>query len=110
MDRKRFLKIIEALERNTYKDNGMTISQLEDYLKDNNIEAGLRGIRNDLKFLESRDSPKKITAYRYSQRTEKYYWLEKHLFELYELRLLMDAVSAARFISEGYYKRHHKKA
>jgi len=109
MDRKRFLKIIEALERNTYKENGMTISQIEDYLKDNNINAGLRGIRNDLKFLESIDSPKKITAYRQSQRTEKYYWLEKPLFELYELRLLMDAVSAARFISEKTTKEMIKK-
>lgn len=109
MDRKRFLTIIETLERNTYKDNGMTISQIENYLKDNKIDAGLRGIRNDLKFLESKESPKRITAYRQSQRSEKYYWLEKHLFELYELRLLMDAVSAARFISEDTTKEIIKK-
>lgn len=109
MDRKRFLSIIEALKSNTYKNNGMTISQIEEYLNNNYIDAGIRGIRNDLKFLESMDSQIKITSYRQSQRTEKYYWLEKHLFELYELRLLMDAVSAARFISEDTTKEMIKK-
>ncbi|MFZ3591348.1 helix-turn-helix transcriptional regulator [Bacillus sp. DJP31] len=105
MNRDRLLTIIEALERNTYKDHGMTISQIEDYLNNQEINAGLKGIRNDLNFLESKDGLRKINSYRQSQRTEKFYWLEEHLFELHELRLLMDAISAARFISEGTTKK-----
>ena len=100
MDRKRFLKVIEALERNTFENQGMTITQIGNYLNESNIETGQKGIRNDLKFLESNQSTKKIKSYRESQRAEKYYWLESHLFELHELRFLMDAISAARFISE----------
>jgi predicted DNA-binding transcriptional regulator YafY len=71
---------------------------LDKFYEINEVFAGKKAIRDDLKELE-KSLLFDVTVNQVSEGVEKYYSHQARLFEIHELRLLIDAVSAARFIS-----------
>lgn len=99
--KERLLRLQELLKKYTDEDNEITLKQIIDKFEDEyNVSIGIKAIRDDLKELE--DSKLfDVTVNQEKDGVEKYYSHQNRLFEIYELRLLIDAVSAAKFISNG---------
>lgn len=100
MKYKRILAIIEFLWLHASKDNPKSIEDIQVYLEKLNMEVGIKALRNDLQFLTSDDSIIKVETSQNGRNQYKFYWIQNRVFEMNELRYLMDAISAARFISE----------
>lgn len=94
--RDRFLEVLQILQQYTDKNNQLDIHEIQGYFS-NEYTVGLRGIREDLQVLEgSTIFPVIATQEKNGLRKEYYY--DGRLFEVHELRLLMDAIVAAQFI------------
>ena len=100
MKYQRLLAIIEYLWKYSSKQNLKSIEDILHYLELQQIEGGLKAVRNDLKFLTSEDSLIQVKTAQFGRNQYRHYWIENRFFELHELRYLMDAISSARFISE----------
>lgn len=100
MKYKRFLSIIEFLWFYSSENHPKSIEDIKDYLETLNIEVGIKAIRNDLHYLTSDESIIKVETSQNGRNQYKLYWIANRVFEINELRYLLDAISAARFISE----------
>lgn len=94
-NKQRILTLLEYFFQNTDADHPVTIPELIDALGYTNWEAGRKTIRADVKDLKEFgiDIASKTT-----DRT--YYWYDQRLFERSELKMLIDAVSSASFLTK----------
>ncbi|QGS68316.1 hypothetical protein CV093_06100 [Oceanobacillus sp. 143] len=98
----RILGIINVLKKYSDEENELTLQEIIDYLHEefiDEVEFSKVAISNDLKELS--DS-KYVDIIINNERNglPKYYSYKNRLIEIQELRLLMDAISSARFITK----------
>ncbi|PYZ94877.1 WYL domain-containing protein [Salipaludibacillus keqinensis] len=100
-NRKRLLMVMNVLRTETDGDHPLTMSELKRIIEDASGEGlGATALRDDLKFLEqSDDFP--VDTYLETNGLPKQYFYDSRLFNLNELRLLIDAVTSARFITKN---------
>jgi len=89
----KILYLLDYLERYSSENHPVTISDLQAMLEQNGIQAGRKTLYDDLETISS--SGKEIVAIRKGQ-----YYLAWRVFELAELKLLVDSVQASRFITQ----------
>jgi predicted DNA-binding transcriptional regulator YafY len=97
--KQRLLRLQDLLMKYTDEETELTLEGILDkFYQEYKVHAGKKAIRDDLKELE--DSLLfDVTVNQAKEGVEKYYSHQGRLFEIHELRLLIDAVSAAKFIS-----------
>lgn len=98
----KLLCLLKMLEENTDQENGMTMKQIIDELrKSYKISAERKSIYADFKVLEDyasrTNSELNIEARDKGKKTN--YFMPNRLFELAELKLLVDAVQCSKFIT-----------
>lgn len=92
----KLMALIEILKENTDDEHGITMSQILRELDQRGISAERKSIYSDIQELND-------YGYEIEGRKQKgtfYYYLLNREFELPELKLLVDAVQASKFISE----------
>ncbi len=102
--KKRMLLILELLYKTTDESHPVSTVEIMDYLVGKGFQIDRKTLRSDLRLLISMGYD--IVVVKSSP--NKYYWGER-TFEIPELKMLLDAVSSARFISETKSKRLTKK-
>ncbi len=97
--RERLLEVISILEQNTDEENMKTLHEIHAMLPEHsNVAVGT--VREDLLVLEeSFIFP--VTGVQEKNGMQKHYHFDGRLFEIHELRLLMEAISAAKFIPQS---------
>lgn len=98
-NRQRLLMVQDILKKFTDEQNQLTIREIIDML-DTEETVGHSAVREDLRELAASGLFDVIV----NQETEghpKYYSHQARLFEIHELRVLIDAVSAAKFITSS---------
>lgn len=94
--RERLLEVIRILQENTDKKETMKIHEIHGQFPEN-LGVGIRGVRDDLYALEN-SIVFPVVSVQEKNGLEKHYHYDGRLFEIHELRLLLDAISAAKFI------------
>ena len=102
--KKRLLLILELLYKTTDESHPVSTVEITDYLADKGFLIDRKTLRSDLRLLISMGYD--IVVVKSSP--NKYFWGER-TFEIPELKMLLDAVSSARFISETKSKQLTKK-
>ena len=102
--KKRMLLILELLYKTTDESHPVSTVEIMDYLAGKGFQIDRKTLRSDLRLLISMGYD--IVVVKSSP--NKYFWGER-TFEIPELKMLLDAVSSARFISETKSKRLTKK-
>lgn len=92
----KLLKLWEILNRKTDKEHPLTTFQLIDELTDLGIKAERRTIYTDINTMIAWGY--KVEKKRHNR--DMYYWVEQRQFDLPELKIMMDAVKASKFIPE----------
>ena len=95
-NRERFLRIIEIFERETDINHQVTYQDIINKLKReyDNYDPGIRAVRDDVNTIRS-----KFDIIIEEDKGQKRFSMQNRLFETYELRILIDAVYSARFIT-----------
>ena len=93
--KKRLLLLLEYLYKNTDEEHQASTNDITVYLKEHGFVIDRKTLRSDLNLLLSMDYD--IVTVKSSP--NRYFWGER-AFELPELKMLLDAVSSARFITE----------
>lgn len=104
MTKNRLLLVLDYLWRNTDEAHVVTIRQLEAYLAAQGVHANRKTLAQDLKTLE--DFGLDLVCNRSVQNR---YFLATRVFDYTEVRLLIDAVQSARFITPRKSKALVKK-
>lgn len=94
--KQKLLVLLDILKKNTDEDHGITMVQILSELEAQGIKAERKAIYTDISVLKS-------YGYEIAGNKQKgtyYYSLINRDFELPELKLLVDAVQASKFISE----------
>jgi predicted DNA-binding transcriptional regulator YafY len=100
-NRKRLLLLMEILKKYTDSEHQLTIQEIvELFEQDYELEVNSVGIKNDLKELETIDSFA-VIPYQEANGLPIYYSYQNRPFEFYELRLMIDAISSAKFITKS---------
>lgn len=100
-NRKRLLLLMEILKKYTDSEHQLTIQEIvELFEEDYELEVNPVGIKNDLKELETIDSFS-VISYQEANGLPIYYSYQNRPFEFHELRLMIDAISSAKFISKS---------
>lgn len=94
--RKRIILILQLLYENSDEVSPLTTKDIMDHLKKHGITVDRKTFKEDIDFLIN-EMQYDIVAIKSSP--NKYFWGER-IFELPELKLLIDAVSSANFIGE----------
>ena len=94
--KKKLLALREVMLHYTDEAHGLTIPEIQEHLKDYDIEADRRTLYEDLLLLE--EFGLEVCNERYGRGTK--YWVEAREFEVPELKLLIDSIQASRFITE----------
>lgn len=89
----KLLYLIEMLENQTDKDTFITMEQILAYLENRNIFAERKSIYEDINVLKEFGMDIELVR-------NKGYHLVSRTFEMSELKLLVDAVQASKFITE----------
>lgn len=92
--KRKLLVLARILEQRTDAQTGLTTAELMDALLEHGIGSERKSIYNDLETL--RGLGYDIRSYR--KATEWRYYLASRLFELAELKILVDAVQSSRFL------------
>ncbi len=103
-EKARLLVLLKMFYELTDEEHTMTNTEILEYLKNNNVSANMRTIRDDILLLNSFG----FDIETIKSRPNRYYWGER-TFELPELKLLVDAVSSSRFITEKKSAESRKK-
>ena len=93
--RDRIFLITKLLYEQSDENHPLTTSDIINFLAQNGITVDRKTFREDMAFLTESDS---LDIIMIKSSPNKYFWGER-VFEIPELKLLIDAVSAARFIS-----------
>ena len=102
--KKRLLLILELLYKTTDESHPVSTVDITNYLDENGFQIDRKTLRSDLRLLISMGYD--IVVVKSSP--NRYFWGER-TFEIPELKMLLDAVSSARFISEKKSKQLTKK-
>lgn len=102
--KKRMLLILELLYKTTDESHPVSTVDITNYLDEKGFQIDRKTLRSDLRLLISMGYD--IVVVKSSP--NKYFWGER-TFEIPELKMLLDAVSSARFISETKSKQLTKK-
>ena len=102
--KKRLLLILELLYKTTDERHPVSTVDITDYLDEKGLTIDRKTLRSDLRLLISMGYD--IVVVKSSP--NRYFWGER-TFEIPELKMLLDAVSSARFISETKSKQLTKK-
>ena len=102
--KKRLLLILELLYKTTDESHPVSTVDIIGYLDEKGFQIDRKTLRSDLRLLISMEYD--IVVVKSSP--NKYFWGER-TFEIPELKMLLDAVSSARFISETKSKQLTKK-
>lgn len=98
-NRRRLLYLMEVLKKYTDGDHQYTIQEIIDlFYQETGINASRNGIREDLREFQM-SNIFKVGSFQKSNGLERYYSYQDRLFEFHELRLLVDAISSAKFIT-----------
>ena len=95
------LKLIyleEIFRRETDENHGLTVAELADMLSEKGVNAERRTLYKDIEALRIAGMDINTTA---NRGPGCRYWLGQRDFELPELRLMVDSVQAARFMTEA---------
>ncbi|MFD1397105.1 helix-turn-helix transcriptional regulator [Kroppenstedtia eburnea] len=101
----RLLKLKEILDQETDEEHELSLKELEQRLKTEfgpDFEVGRKALRADLETLKDHGFD---LIENDGKQGKKLYSYQNRLFELHELRMLIDAVVSARFISREDSKR-----
>ena len=101
----KILYILKYLEEESSINNPITTKQIIDYLEKNSITAERKSIYDDIESLKSFG----IKINKNSNRSGGGYYISEREFELPELKLLVDAVQACRFIPQDMTRKLIKK-
>ena len=93
--KRRILVLTNFLYEKTDEDHQITSDELVAYLKDQGVPANKKTLKNDLDLMV--DSGLDIVTV--SSKPNRYFWGSRQ-FEIPELKLLIDAVSSSRFITD----------
>ena len=102
--KKRLLLILELLYKTTDESHPVSTVDITGYLDEKGFQIDRKTLRSDLRLLISMGYD--IVVVKSSP--NKYFWGER-TFEIPEMKMLLDAVSSARFISETKSKQLTKK-
>lgn len=102
--KKRMLLILELLYKTTDESHPVSTVDITSYLDEKGFQIDRKTLRSDLRLLISMGYD--IVVVKSSP--NKYFW-GKRTFEIPELKMLLDAVSSARFISETRSRQLTKK-
>ena len=83
----------------TDENHAMDTFEIIDYLAEHGVPANTKTLRSDIALLKDMD----IDIVTVSGRPNKYFWGAR-LFEMPEIKLLMDAVASSRFITKSKSK------
>jgi len=92
--KKRILHLLHLLIEKTDEDHPLSTAEIMDYFRQQGIVTDRKTVKADVELLQQMDYD--VVAVR---STQTKYFMGSRTFELPELRLLMDAVSASRFIT-----------
>lgn len=99
----RMLALIHVLKKYTDEENELTISEIVQHLHnefDGSIEIHQSAVKRDLKELAN-SKYVDLFVNNDGEGLPNFYSIKHRLFEIQELRLLMDAISSARFITKS---------
>lgn len=92
----KLIRIREYLYQNTNKEHTKNATEIKAYLEELGIPASLKTIYNDIAVLKSYcDVPIEYSA------KERGYYITQQEFDLHELRLLVDCVQTATFLTDN---------
>ena len=91
---RRLLLVLSYLSENTDEEHPVTIRELSEYLQSRGVSAGRKTLAEDIAALQ--EGGYDIVC---SRSTQNRYFMATRVLELPELKMLVDAVQAARFIS-----------
>ena len=96
--RERLLEVIRILETYTDEDEMLSIHDIHSRFPED-LQVGIGAVRDDVAALEE-SIVFPVSAMQQKVGMPKHYYYDGRPFEIHELRLLMDAISAAKFISK----------
>ena len=92
--KEKLFRILEVLMRETDDENGLTINEIISRLEEYGISAERKSLYDDFKVLEDLGYP----VLKLSTKPPRY-TLEERVFELAEIKMLVDAVQVSKFIT-----------
>ena len=95
MQKIKLIKLFELLQKETDSDHAMSRTMLCQRLNNMGISSNVRTLSKDIEVLN--ENGYEILSYLKDK--EKYFYVPEHEFSLPEIRILMDAVEAASFIT-----------
>jgi predicted DNA-binding transcriptional regulator YafY len=109
-NKQRILKLMEILREQTDEENEYTLDDIAQCFKKeygSDVKLNKNSLRDDIDHLI--EAKFDITINQEKEGMPKYYSHQYRLFELYELRMLIDAVASARFITKDETKQLIRK-
>lgn len=105
-NRERLIRLMQILQRETDEESSLYLEQIIEKMKKefnlNDINIDKRSLINDIKVLNRSG----FEVFKENGENQKTLYSHKNkFFELYQLRILIDAVSSARFITPGETKK-----
>lgn len=104
MVKARLLVLTKMFYELTDENHPMDTFEIIDYLGEHGVPANTKTLRSDIKLLKDQD----IDIVTVSSRPNKYF-LGDRLFEMPEIKLLLDAVASSRFITKSKSKELSRK-
>ena len=104
MVKARLLVLSKMFYELTDENHPMDTFEIIDYLAEHGVPANTKTLRSDIKLLKDQD----IDIVTVSSRPNKYF-LGARLFEMPEIKLLLDAVASSRFITKSKSKELSRK-
>ena len=104
MVKARLLVLTKMFYELTDEDHPMDTFEIIDYLAEHGVPANTKTLRSDIKLLKGQD----IDIVTVTSRPNKYF-LGARLFEMPEVKLLLDAVASSRFITKSKSKELSRK-
>lgn len=104
-NKERLLKLMELLRESTDEENELTLDEIAEHFQiiyGADLKLNRNSLRDDIDHLI--EAGFDITINQEKEGLPKYYSHQYRLFELYELRMLIDAVASARFITKSETK------
>jgi len=92
--KQKLIRLIEILIRHTDEEHGLTVAEIIGKLSDYGISAERKSLYNDFAVLEEIGIPVLKTKSRQTR-----YYIDFCVFELAELKMLVDAVQSSKFIT-----------
>ncbi|WP_370222227.1 helix-turn-helix transcriptional regulator [Cytobacillus sp.] len=109
-NKQRMLKLMEILREQTDEENEYTLDDITECFKKEygpDVKFNKNSLRDDIEHLI--EAKFDITINQEKEGMPKFYSHQYRLFELYELRMLIDAVASARFITKDETKQLIRK-